>query len=82
MEYTDFLEVHARYGTSESDIKKRKGYDNILENVVIAPWWSHSMFESENTKIEQISDKIYNITEDEETDEFIDELKNFRLDLK
>lgn len=38
MEYTDFLEVHARYGTSESDIKKRKGYDNILENVVIAPW--------------------------------------------
>ena len=33
--------------------KKRKGYDNILENVVIAPWWSHSMFESENTKIEQ-----------------------------
>lgn len=72
MEYTDFLEAHARYGTSESDIKKRKGYDNILENVVIAPWWSHSMFESENTKIEQISDKIYNITIDGVSFSFIE----------
>ncbi len=30
----------------------------------------------------KVKDKIYNITEDEETDEFIDELKNFRLDLQ
>lgn len=30
----------------------------------------------------KVKDKIYNITDDEETDEFIDELKNFRLDLK
>lgn len=30
----------------------------------------------------KVKDKIYNITEDEETDEFIDELKNFRLDLR
>lgn len=29
----------------------------------------------------KVKDKIYNITDDEETDEFIDELKNFRLDL-
>ena len=29
----------------------------------------------------KVKDKIYNITEDEETDEFIDELKSFRLDL-
>ena len=29
----------------------------------------------------KVKDKIYNITEDEETDEFIDELKNFRTDL-
>ena len=27
-------------------------------------------------------DKLYNITEEEETEEFIDELKNFRLDLE
>lgn len=30
----------------------------------------------------KVKDKIYNITEDEEDDEFIDELKNFRLDLE
>ena len=30
----------------------------------------------------KVKDKIYNITEDEDTDEFIDELKNFRLDLQ
>lgn len=30
----------------------------------------------------KVKDKIYNITEDEENDEFIDELKNFRLDLE
>ena len=29
----------------------------------------------------KVKDKIYNITEDEETDEFIDELKSFRLNL-
>lgn len=29
----------------------------------------------------KVKDRIYNITEDEETDEFIDELKSFRLDL-
>lgn len=29
----------------------------------------------------KVKDKIYNITEDEDTDEFIDELKSFRLDL-
>ena len=30
----------------------------------------------------KVKDKIYNITDDEETDEFIDELKNFRIDLQ
>lgn len=33
-------------------------------------------------ELQKVKDKIYNITEDEETDEFIDELKNFRLDLR
>ena len=33
-------------------------------------------------ELQQVKDKIYNLTEDEETDEFIDELKEFRLDLK
>ena len=30
----------------------------------------------------KVKDKIYNITDDEETDEFIDELKSFRIDLR
>ena len=30
----------------------------------------------------KVKDKIYNITDDEETDEFIDELKSFRIDLQ
>ena len=29
----------------------------------------------------KVKDRIYNLTEDEETDEFIDQLKSFRLDL-
>ena len=29
----------------------------------------------------KVKDKIYNLSEDEETDEFIDQLKSFRLDL-
>lgn len=33
-------------------------------------------------ELSRVKDKIYNITEDEETDEFIDELKSFRLDLQ
>ena len=32
-------------------------------------------------ELQKFKDKIYNITEEEETDEFIDELRNFRLDL-
>lgn len=32
-------------------------------------------------ELQKVKDKIYNITDDEETDEFIDELKNFRLNL-
>lgn len=30
----------------------------------------------------KVKDKIYNITDDEENEEFLDELKNFRLDLQ
>lgn len=32
-------------------------------------------------ELQKVKDRIYNITEDEETDEFIDELKNLRMDL-
>ena len=33
-------------------------------------------------ELQKVKDRIYNITEEEETDEFIDELKDFRLDLR
>ncbi len=33
-------------------------------------------------ELEKVKDKIYNLTEEEEDGEFIDELKNFRLDLR
>lgn len=33
-------------------------------------------------ELQKVKDKIYNLTEEEEDGEFIDELKNFRLDLK
>ena len=32
-------------------------------------------------ELQKVKDRIYNITEDEETDEFIDELKKLRMDL-
>ena len=33
-------------------------------------------------ELQKVKDRIYNITEEEETDDFIDELKDFRLDLR
>lgn len=61
MEYNKLLESHLKYGTTEEKIIKRKGYEQILENVVMAPWWSHKMFENFNFKIEQVSEKVFNI---------------------
>ena len=44
MKYDDLLKSHLKYGTTSEDIIKRKGYENIMENVVIAPWWNHDIF--------------------------------------
>ena len=38
MEYNDLLNSHLKYWTTSDDIIERKGYEKILENVVIAPW--------------------------------------------
>ena len=46
MKYEDLLNSHLKYGNSKEDIIKRNGYENILENVVIALWWGHEMFAS------------------------------------
>lgn len=65
MQYVDLLDAHMKYGTTKEDIIKRKGYDKILENVVIAPWWSHDIFEQGKFQVEQINDKIFNFYSDE-----------------
>lgn len=61
MKYEDLLNSHLKYGNSKEDIIKRNGYENILENVAIAPWWGHEMFASFDVKIKKINEKIYNI---------------------
>ena len=52
MKYSDILEAHFKYGTTREDIIKRYGYEEILDNVVLAPWWSHEIFNDKFLKIE------------------------------
>ena len=72
MTYEDLLKSHLKYGTTKEDIAKHKGYDNILENVVIAPWWKHEMFDSLNFKMEKINDQLYNYYGDNVSFSFIE----------
>lgn len=65
MDYNFLLESHLKYGTTKKDIIKRKEYEQILTNVVIAPWWGVDMFENIAIKIEKINDKLYNIYGDD-----------------
>ena len=60
MKYEELLEGNLKYGTTKEDIIKRNGYEKILENVVIAPWWKHEIFDNSNLKMEQVSDYLYN----------------------
>lgn len=61
MKYSDILEAHFKYETTREDIIKRYGYEEILDNVVLAPWWSHEIFKDKVLKIEKESDKVFNI---------------------
>ena len=72
MNYNDLLESHLKYGTNEEDIKTTIGYNDILENVIIAPWWSHEMFNNNNFKVEQISEKTFNLYSDDISFSFIE----------
>ncbi len=65
MKYNDLLKAHQKYGTTKEDIIKNKGYEKILENVIIAPWWSHDIFDKLNFKSEQISEKVFNLNNGE-----------------
>ena len=65
MEYNDLLNSHLKYGTTPEDIISRKGYEKIQENVVIAPWWNHDIFDNMDFKVEQVSEKVYNFYRDD-----------------
>lgn len=61
MNYSNLLNSQKKYNISKSDLVARNGFENILQNVVIAPSWTHSLFEPFCEKIEQIGEKTYNL---------------------
>ncbi len=75
MNYNDLLESHLKYGTTKEDIVLNRGYEKILENVVIAPWWSHDIFAKLDFRVEQVSEKVYNLYRDDISFSYI-ELKS------
>ena len=75
MKFDQLLNAHKIYGTSTKDIIHRIGYDKILKNVVIAPWWSYTIFEDHCKEIIQVGEKVYNVYGDNFEFSFL-ELKN------
>ena len=65
MKYKDLLDSHFKYGSTKEDLINRKGYKDILENVVLAPWWDHTIFDKYNFKVEQVSDNVFNLYKDD-----------------
>ena len=57
----DLINSHNKRGTTVEDIIKRNGYEQILENVVIAPCWKSSIFKDYSQKIEQFGEKVFNV---------------------
>lgn len=71
MKYKDLLDSHSKFGTTKEDIIINRGYEKLLKNVVIAPWWDHTMFDNLGFEIEQISDNTYNFYRDDISFSFI-----------
>lgn len=61
MDYSYLLKTHQKYGTTSEDILKRGDFYNILNDVVIAPWWDVSIFDNGANEIIKINDNLYNI---------------------
>ena len=72
MVYKDILESHFKYGTTREDIIKRYGYKDVLSDVVLVPWWSHEIFNDKALRIEQVSDKVFNVYGDDFSFSFIE----------
>ena len=64
MKYEDLLNSQLKYNITKENIITNRGYENILEKVVIAPWWDHTIFDAYDVKIEQVGEKVYNIYKD------------------
>ena len=64
MKYSDLVDAHAKYGNKPEDIIAHKDLENVLENVVIAPWWGHEMYENINCTVEKVGNHLYNIVGD------------------
>lgn len=65
MNYNDLLNSHLKYGTTKEEIINSKGYEKILENVIIAPWWKHTMFDNFGFKVEQVNEQLFNLYRDD-----------------
>lgn len=75
MDYKTLLRWHEYYGNTKKDIINSEDFENILENVVIAPWWEHNIFEKYSNSIEQVGKKVFNIKGNNFAFSFI-EMKN------
>lgn len=72
MNYDELLESHLKYGTTKEDIVKMTEYESILENVVIAPWWEHTLFEEIGFTSTQVSTKVFNMAKGNNSFSFIE----------
>ncbi len=61
MKYNDLLNAQNASLITKEALIKRYEVAEVLENVVIAPFWPHTMFENKSVKIEKVGKNIYNI---------------------
>ncbi len=72
MKYEDLLNSHLKFGTTKDDIINGSNYNQILENVVIAPWWNHDMFLNLGFNVEEIGERIFNFYKEDLSFSFIE----------
>ena len=61
MNYKELLNSHKKFGTLETDILIKDDFDKIQQNVVIAPWWDVTIFDTQDAKITKINNILYNV---------------------
>lgn len=83
-EMEDLYSVNDNMKFATEAIKRMEEEANTSNNIELTEYEKKQEEEAiiSYDELLKVKDKIYNITDDEETDEFIDELKNFRLDLE